>query len=166
MRASSDGAVDDTPRSCFMVARTMKLSPGALLITVCAAALGGCASTPRTTASATSMATSVNAWRQLLTRMTGLEVKLIMGEPQKVRERANGQIWIYERTIGTRVDPVSARIVHEIWIDPIDNQIKLIPVPMQSLQRTDFIEVVEIHLVAGELTHVERTVVDRRSFSD
>lgn len=89
-----------------------------------------------------------------------------MGEPQKVRESRDGQIWIYERTIGTRVDSVATRVVEEVWFDPITNQMKSIPAPVQSLQRTEWIEVVEAHMVAGVLENFERTVVSQSSFSN
>lgn len=88
-----------------------------------------------------------------------------MGKPRKVKENSGktGETWIYERRIGTRVDPVSPQVVHETWIDPIDNQVKQIAVPMQDVQRTDWVEVVELEMVDDSLARVDRSVVVRRA---
>jgi hypothetical protein len=143
----------------------MKLPPRALLITSCAAALSGCAGTSRT-AYSPRPATALLASQQLRPGMNSSQVEHLMGKPQQVRDGRGGQFWIYERQIGTRVDPVSARVVQETWIDPITNEMKSIPVPVQGLQRTNWIEIVEIEIVEGGVASLERSVVSRRSFTD
>jgi hypothetical protein len=146
----------------------MNPPPRALLLAALAAALGGCASQSQTTAQPASAQATVYDWQQLQPGLTSFEVELLVGKPRKVREnpKRNGEIWIYERLVGTRVDPVAARIDYEMWIDPIDNQIKPIPVPKQGLQRTDRLEIVEIEVIDGICANLERTTVSRRSFTD
>jgi outer membrane protein assembly factor BamE (lipoprotein component of BamABCDE complex) len=157
------GRLTKNPPRVIYAAHPMKLPPRALLITACAAALGGCASAPPT---AQSTPTSMLASQQLRPGMTSSQVELIMGKPQKVRESRHGQFWTYERQIATRVDPVSARVVQEPWIDPITNEMKSIPVPIQGLQRTYWIETVEMEIVDGGVASLERSVTSRRSITD
>jgi hypothetical protein len=144
----------------------MNLRPRVLLVVAFAAVLAGCVSEPGTTAQST--ITPVHAWQELQAGMTSGQVELIMGKPRKVRgnPRKKGEIWVYERLDRTRVDPVSARVTQELWIDPITNEQKLIPVPLQGLQRTDWIEIVEIEIVDGGVASLERATVSRRTFTD
>lgn len=109
-------------------------------------------------------------WQFLQPGMAAPQVEGIMGKPSAVKRvahaEADSERWIYRRELGSTVDFVSPKIFLEPWIDPITNEMKMLPVPLQSVQRTDWFEVVEVEFVAGSVTSIERMIDDRRGFSD